>query len=331
MNRAISIILIFFLVFRGMIYGYVYFDGTNRSNGDQAIVPPYFPFLVVDGNLFTCVAINSRNIPDLGLSETPFFRVYFQNKIKVDKLIIYNGYQKSIEVYQKNARVKEMQIVGWYTNWEERFETNITLRDSMDRQEINFVSPIEANKFLFDILSTYPGTRYDDVCISEIEFYYQGRKYQVVNLEEAKREFLKVYRKRLLSRIPAELPRFIVYDLESRFSQSLKRMGISHEVHILELDTSDGGIYVYRKTRQDFSGEDFTIEDRRTGKRKMNKAVAKKIGEWKLTEGCELMVKALGSEQWEKTVDFKNFGGTFLEGIRYDEEDGMDEILRIDH
>ncbi|NPV39051.1 MAG: hypothetical protein HPY78_07215 [Brevinematales bacterium] len=48
----------------------------------------------------------------------------------------------------------------------------------------------------FTILSTYPGTTYDDTCISEIEFWYQGQKYEVANLEQAKREFVRKVREK---------------------------------------------------------------------------------------------------------------------------------------
>ncbi|URA09907.1 hypothetical protein [Thermospira aquatica] len=55
------------------------------------------------------------------------------------------------------------------------------------------VNPTNIDAVKFTILSTYPGTHYNDTCISEIEFWYKGKKYEIANLEEAKREYLRRY------------------------------------------------------------------------------------------------------------------------------------------
>jgi hypothetical protein len=108
----------------------------------------------------------------------------------IDEIRIWNGYGKSPELWKKNNRAKEISI--WVGVSETKSFTNIeyVLKDTEGYQSIKF-SPILGNQVNVQILSTYPGTMYDDTCISEIEFWYQGQKYEVANLEEAKREFVR--------------------------------------------------------------------------------------------------------------------------------------------
>ncbi|URA10628.1 NADase-type glycan-binding domain-containing protein [Thermospira aquatica] len=330
------LVIVWFILGMTVAYGQIRLDGTNRENAWQAVVPPYFPYLALDKNLSTCVAVNTNyTTPDV----PPYFRIVFREPFFIDTIVIYNGYQKNTNVYLANNRVKNIGITGaFYVEKEGENEDEYVikeevfpLKDEWGPQEIKLGRAVKIQWLFFEVLSTYPGTRYDDTCISEIEFFYQGKKYDVVVLEEDKKNFLEVYKDRFLARIPAYVPHFISYDPSSRFAGSLKKMGITHDVDIIEFDRRDGGIYVYRKTRKDYSGEDFTIRDPKTGRVKMNRAVANRIGDWKLSEFSELMVKPLGGKQWEKTTDFRHFSGTFLEGIEYDEEDGMDEILEMGH
>lgn len=75
------------------------------------------------------------------------------------KIGILNGYGKSKQKYYENARVKDVTIV---TN---KLSKDVTLDDSSDLQII------DVDKFkelTFSIKSVYPGSKYKDVCISEI-------------------------------------------------------------------------------------------------------------------------------------------------------------------
>jgi hypothetical protein len=129
----------------------------------------------------------------------------------VDKVVIYNGYQKSFQLFSANNRVKRIGILArvelkpFPTNfndlplsernkiWKSSIRdiiTNVQLEDKMGGQEI-ILKLSNVINLRFTILSTYPGTTYDDTCISEIEFWYQGQKYEVANLEQAKREFVR--------------------------------------------------------------------------------------------------------------------------------------------
>ncbi|URA09143.1 NADase-type glycan-binding domain-containing protein [Thermospira aquatica] len=334
--------------------------GTGASSFLPGDPQPYWVYNLFDGRIDTCWAEGVKGDGsgtnglwwEEGVGEVVAVGFYpipnEDDPTPVDMVRIYNGYGKNSNVFEANRKIKRMGIeVTVYKKEGEEVEEKIYYRgkevkDIETSVELSpgwneiylekYGLPTQLLRIVFYINSTYPGTRYDDTCISEIEFFYQGQKYEIVNLEEIKKNTIKIFREDILSHIPTdELPHFISYDPSSRFAGSLKKMGITHDVHIIEFDRRDGGIYVYRKTRKDYSGEDFTIRDPKTGKKKMNREVANKIGEWKLSEFSELMVKPLGGKQWEKTTDFRHFSGTFLEGIEYDEEDGMDEILEMGH
>ncbi|URA11012.1 NADase-type glycan-binding domain-containing protein [Thermospira aquatica] len=124
----------------------------------------------------------------------------FSNLFSVNRLKIINGYTKSKETYFNNARPSKLEMIFWGAKEKGVITVKIIeLEDVMESQwiEVGYIEEIKA--IAFTILSTYPGTRYDDTCISEIEFYYQGRKYEVVNLEEAKREFLRTWKNEVMN------------------------------------------------------------------------------------------------------------------------------------
>ncbi len=80
-------------------------------------------------------------------------------------LELINGYIKSKTVWQENSRVKRFRIEH---NGKPLYE--VTLADSMEVQSVNFkpftIRPGSVVKLV--ILETYPGTRYEDVAITEI-------------------------------------------------------------------------------------------------------------------------------------------------------------------
>jgi len=162
------------------------------------IVLDYSPINIVDNNLTTCWAYNTQD-------KKSRIVLRFTNFIPIDEIRLYNGYQKSSNAYKANARAKDVRLIlgkdtrevfdpyADYGNKSELWFWEGRLKDTFQVQVFKF-KPVVANEFYFLVLSTYPGTTYDDTCISEIEFWYRGQKYEVGNLEEAKREFVRKVR-----------------------------------------------------------------------------------------------------------------------------------------
>jgi hypothetical protein len=97
---------------------------------------------------------------------------------------IMNGFQRSEHMYQVNARPKEIRIsvltadaIGFdaavkYTNLKVVTQVTQTLEDRMGYQNLNIKkAPDGKETYLIGItiLSVYPGTKYQDTCISEID------------------------------------------------------------------------------------------------------------------------------------------------------------------
>jgi hypothetical protein len=88
----------------------------------------------------------------------------FGSTINVYRILIINGLAASKELYFANNRVKKLEVE--FSEGEKRV---IELRDGvLDYQ--SFVFHIKAKWAKLTILEVYKGTKYDDTCISEIDF-----------------------------------------------------------------------------------------------------------------------------------------------------------------
>lgn len=80
---------------------------------------------------------------------------------------IYAGYGKSADIYNKNARVKAMQVYADGANIGEFF-----LDDVRQMQRVEFSETVYAKEFSFVITEVYYGSMYDDTCISELDILW---------------------------------------------------------------------------------------------------------------------------------------------------------------
>ena len=96
---------------------------------------------------------------------------YFEPKApRVTSIIVYNGYIKNKELWQQNGRVKKLKM---YIN--QQPYAILELVDEDNAQEFKIPptnSPVEGVDLVltFEILEVYPGTKYKDVVLSEINF-----------------------------------------------------------------------------------------------------------------------------------------------------------------
>ncbi len=103
-----------------------------------------------------------------GVGEWIAFRM-IENAWPMEKIIIYNGYQKDLDLWKKNNRVKQLQLFI-----DERPIAIFNLKDVTNGQEFNVKQwfPKRSENYLIKlkILSVYKGSQYDDTVISEIVF-----------------------------------------------------------------------------------------------------------------------------------------------------------------
>jgi len=109
----------------------------------------------------------------LGESMTYSFEISQESVNELWRLAIHNGYVKSTRAWRNNGRVKELKM-----------SVNgvplciLALEDMRNQQTFNLSSytyQFPRNpEFTFEIRSVYPGDKYEDVAISQLNFGYRG-------------------------------------------------------------------------------------------------------------------------------------------------------------
>ncbi len=142
----------------------------------------YEPDHLID-DLYDTAWIEGKN--DLGIGESVTLR--FDRIENITRLLIYNGFLNSKYRYGINGKVTKLQVefddgtsktisVETMTVPEDKVPFS---KDEMHPTELILDHPITASEVKLTILDAVAGTKYDDVCISEIELYHE--------VEEAKK------------------------------------------------------------------------------------------------------------------------------------------------
>jgi len=79
---------------------------------------------------------------------------------------IFNGYQKNHDAWMNNSRVKKLKVYG-----DGKPICFVVLSDKMGVQNFDLPANSDFNKYKFEIVEVYPGTKWKDVAISEICSY----------------------------------------------------------------------------------------------------------------------------------------------------------------
>ena len=119
------------------------------------------PRLAMDGSTSTAWV---EGISGEGVGE--WLRLDFGGDHTISGIQIWSGYQKTEALFYKNSRPRVIRIA--YSDGR-KFEA--TLNDQMGMQTIQLSAPVTTSSIMITIVSTYPGTTYSDVCISEVQFY----------------------------------------------------------------------------------------------------------------------------------------------------------------
>jgi hypothetical protein len=129
----------------------------------------YHPNYLMDGDPVTTWL---EDVPGNGIGE--WVRIGtspIEGTTKI-RLRMQNGYHKSESLFKKNSRVKAMEIKVLPDGPTKRFE----IADTMDWQELEM--GFAATKFEgveLKMLEAFGGTKYEDLCISDVELYVTGR------------------------------------------------------------------------------------------------------------------------------------------------------------
>lgn len=101
-----------------------------------------------------------------GHGEGESITVQLNETYKVSGFNINAGYQKNDDVYGKNSRPATLLVT-----FSDGTGIDITLKDVNEQQQIFFPSTVETSSITLTIQSVYPGSKYEDTVISEIQFF----------------------------------------------------------------------------------------------------------------------------------------------------------------
>ncbi len=89
----------------------------------------------------------------------------------VRTVFITNGYQKTKATFKKNARAKIVSI-----STDSGYSTVVRLADTWGEQAIRLDGWVEFSRLRLSVRSVYPGSRYDDLCISGFGVDFEERR-----------------------------------------------------------------------------------------------------------------------------------------------------------
>ena len=90
----------------------------------------------------------------------------FNQPMRVEKVRIWNGYQRSVTHCFANSRARKIRVTG-----DGGYEAEITVQDVLGSQVIAMPKPFEGKDLRFEIVDSFLGKTYKDLVISEIRFF----------------------------------------------------------------------------------------------------------------------------------------------------------------
>lgn len=154
------------------------FKSNNNTLGNQA-GNSYHPRNLADGSSKTCWAINLHDANYIGSRLWgPEMDI---NAESIDHIVIRNGYHKSKDIFNKNTRAASILIYRVNGNKHNLSDSDIIyegpLKDVMSPQTLKVypgfdnTRPTKSIGIAFSNNDFYWGNKYDDLTISELEFY----------------------------------------------------------------------------------------------------------------------------------------------------------------
>ena len=132
-----------------------------HSSADQEGNYVHSAKLTIDGNTGSCW---SEGVKGLGIGEN--IEIHFNGNYTVNGMNIWIGHQKSQDLFYQNARPTALRVVG-----SDGSNEIYNLEDKLGPQRVAFKTPIIANKVKLIVERVAPGSKYEDTCISEVEFF----------------------------------------------------------------------------------------------------------------------------------------------------------------
>ncbi|WP_426750496.1 NADase-type glycan-binding domain-containing protein [Myxococcus sp. Y35] len=100
------------------------------------------------------------------------------SRAKTYRLFLRNGFQKSAKLFRANARPRKVKLEPLVQGETGPQVTGTALetelKDVLGWQEVRLPVPNKVQGVRLTLVSTYPGTSYDDTCLSDLRVYVEG-------------------------------------------------------------------------------------------------------------------------------------------------------------
>jgi len=177
----------------------------------------YSPANLFDGDMGTCYA-EGEEVDPSNMNAEIKCDIYFDKLIYIDEIRVVNGFAKNDEYYFNNNRILNLSIIFSNSKLDvhEIGSEYFTLKDTREYQSFKLKKAYNANSVLIsngclneNCNSIIKGSKYNDTCITELEFYYLGKKIEIANLKQIKKNYINQIQLNL-SRFLSDKP-FAVY------------------------------------------------------------------------------------------------------------------------
>lgn len=145
-----------------------------------------------DGDIKTCYAEGR------GWSHKGDFEINFDKYITMDEIRFAAGYFKSKELFKLNNRLKEINIAVTDKIKKESKIITLTFNDKMEFQSKK-IKKIKVKSIFFSIEKVYSGLKYNDTCISEIQFFNNGKEIIINNKKKLKQQYISHLESKLIN------------------------------------------------------------------------------------------------------------------------------------
>lgn len=133
----------------------------------------YSSLNMFDDNSDTVYAVTFDEID----AKKPLLEIYFSEPAEFERISIKPGYFDN-RYFEKNNRINKLQLQIFNCKNLE-IKQDISLQDKMEEQDIYFSNKIIATKIVIYISSVFPGTKWNDLVISDLNFLLEGNKLPV--------------------------------------------------------------------------------------------------------------------------------------------------------
>ena len=101
-----------------------------------------------------------------GKGKGEFLNFEFAGTERIEKIKIWNGYQRSDVHCYSNSRPKTLKLEG-----DNGYLLNVMVKDIMGSQVVNLDKPFVGTHLKMTVVDAYPGKTYSDLVISELRFF----------------------------------------------------------------------------------------------------------------------------------------------------------------